>query len=102
MQLDAVTKSSYAANLGYKMSYMENLFHQKCYMPNAVTGEFNPQYIVQLKENHRSHSCILSVPNDLFYNGILRAVASSGMTLFLNSFCLAYLIYLSFCDSRLY
>lgn len=79
MQLDAVTKSIHAANLGYKKSYMESLFQQKCYGKNENTGEYNSQYIVQLKENYRSHSSILKIPNDLFYNGILEAAASSGI-----------------------
>lgn len=82
MQLDAVTKSNHAINLGYKRSYMEYLFNRKCYQPNVVTGEYNPQFIVQLKDNYRSHPCILSVPNELFYDGILIAAAPLGMRLF--------------------
>lgn len=79
MQLDAVTKSIHAENLGFKKSYMESLFQQKCYGINEDTGEYNPQYIVQLKENYRSHPSILKIPNDLFYKGILKAAASSGI-----------------------
>lgn len=94
MQLAAVTKSMYAADLGYKTSYMENLFKRKCYQPNTVTGEYNTQFIVQLKENYRSHPCILSVPNELFYNGILKAVASSGMSLIFKLIYLKVFMYI--------
>lgn len=77
-QLDAVTMSSYAVQLGYKKSYMEYLFDQKLYQRSLKTGNFNPQFITQLVKNYRCHPKILEFSNKLFYENKLEAKAPSG------------------------
>ncbi|XP_031626698.1 putative helicase mov-10-B.2 isoform X2 [Contarinia nasturtii] len=79
-QLDAVTKSNLAAQLGFKTSFMEQLFECRLYKRNSTTGEYNQKYITQLVKNYRSHSSILHVPNELFYESKLQARASSDIT----------------------
>lgn len=81
-QLDAVTKSTKAANIGFKTSYMEQLFQRPLYQRNSKTDKFNPKYITQLVKNYRSHAAILHIPNILFYDNKLEAKAPTG--LFLN------------------
>lgn len=78
MQLDAVTKSLSAIKLGYKTSFMEQLFNRRLYKRNTATGEYNQKFITQLVKNYRSHSKILNVPNILFYENKLVAMASKG------------------------
>lgn len=68
--------SKYAKELGFKCSFMEFLFNQNCY--TRQNGEYNPLYIVQLLRNYRNHPTILSICNELFYEGILKADASIG------------------------
>lgn len=79
-QLNAVAKSQFATELGYKTSYMERLFHEKMYQINDARGDYNSNYIVQLKKNYRSHPEILKIPNELFYGGILQAFAAPGIS----------------------
>lgn len=77
-QLDAVTKSTYAAKLGYKISFMEQLLTRNFYNRNSRTGEYNQNYITQLVKNYRSHSAILSAANMLFYDNKLQVRAPKG------------------------
>lgn len=77
-QLDAVTKSLNAVKLGYKTSFMEHLFNRRLYTRNTTTGKYNQKFITQLVKNYRSHSDILSVPNNLFYENKLVAKAPKG------------------------
>lgn len=77
-QLDAVTKSRLAEEMGFKTSFLENLFNQKLYKRDPNTGKFNGKYIIQLERNYRSHPVILKIPNESFYDGTLRAEASKG------------------------
>lgn len=72
-QLDAVTISQSAAKLGYGTSFLEQLFEFVLYKRDAITGKFNSKYITQLVKNYRSHPVILQVPNQLFYEGALKA-----------------------------
>lgn len=72
-QLDAVIKSQVAAKLGYGTSFLEQLFNFPIYKRNANSGKFNKKYITQLVKNYRSHPVILHVPNQLFYEGALKA-----------------------------
>lgn len=76
-QLDAVVKSKFATRLGYKASFMEYLSNQMCFKRGSM-GEYNPNRIVQLKKNYRSHPKIIHIPNQLFYDGILEPAAESG------------------------
>lgn len=77
-QLEPVVKSIHAKELGLSKSFMEFLFDQKCYRRNPLSKNFNPQHIVQLKKNYRSHEKILQIANELFYENMLQAKASSG------------------------
>lgn len=78
-QLDAVTKSHWSTELGFKNSWFEQLFNSAMYKRNTMTGKFNQTYITQLVRNYRSHRAILKVPNELFYENMLVAVATPGI-----------------------
>lgn len=77
-QLDAVTKSDWSTKLGFKTSWFEQLFNAVMYKRNSVTGRFNQTYITQLVQNYRSHRSILKIPNELFYDDLLKAIATPG------------------------
>lgn len=77
-QLDAVTRSFRAKQLGYNISWLEQLCSSSLYMRNATTGEYNPLYITQLVKNYRSHPKILSIPNELFYENKLEPLAAQS------------------------
>lgn len=77
-QLDAVTKSDEAIEMGYKTSFMEHLFNRRLYQRDSITGAFNATYITQLVDNYRSHPAILQMPSELFYENSLKAKASKG------------------------
>lgn len=76
-QLDAVTKSNHAASFGFKTSFMEHLSNKPCY-EKKYDGHYNPNLIVQLVQNYRSHPDILCIPNKLFYHNELVCKASEG------------------------
>lgn len=75
-QLEAVTLSKYATELGFKRSFMEFLFNQNCYKRDD--GEYDSLRIVQLLRNYRNHPDILGISNELFYQGLLKANAKTG------------------------
>lgn len=77
-QLDAVTKSDYAIQMGFQTSFMERLFEKSLYKRNSVTDQYNSKYITQLVKNYRSHPAILAIPNQLFYDNKLKPTASKG------------------------
>lgn len=77
-QLDAVTKSMWSIKMGSQISLFERLFNLPLYKRNAQTGQFSQQYITQLVQNYRSHRAILKIPNELFYENTLQAMASPG------------------------
>lgn len=77
-QLDAVTKSDYAKQLGFNTSLMERLFEKQLYKRDSTTDRYNPKFITQLVKNYRSHAAILTIPNELFYDNKLEAKASKG------------------------
>lgn len=77
-QLDAVTKSEQAKELGFRTSFLEHLCERKRYQRDKNTKQFNDTYITQLVRNYRSHPSILKLPNELFYNNTLKAMASDG------------------------
>lgn len=77
-QLDAVTKSARSTELGFKISWFEQLFDSTMYKRHAESNQFNDIYITQLVRNYRSHRAILKVPNELFYENALVAVAQPG------------------------
>lgn len=77
-QLDAVTKSKWSTEMGFKTSLFERLFNLPLYQRDALTGKYNRRYITQLVQNYRSHRFILKIPNELFYENSLQAMASPG------------------------
>lgn len=77
-QLDAVTRSSNAAGIGYKTSLMEHLANLPRYQKHAQRG-YDTRYITQLVKNYRSHSAILRFPNTMFYGSSLQALAPPGI-----------------------
>lgn len=77
-QLDAVTKSEQAKDLGLRTSFLEHLCERQIYKRDAKTKQFNGIYITQLVRNYRSHPSILKLPNELFYENSLMPVASEG------------------------
>lgn len=77
-QLDAVTKSNWSTKLGFKTSWFEQLLNTVMYERDTETGEYNQTYITQLIRNYRSHQEILEIPNKLFYENSLKAVAMPG------------------------
>lgn len=77
-QLDAVTKSNWSIEMGFKTSLFERLFNLPLYQRDTSTGQYNQKYITQLLRNYRSHRFILKIPNELFYENTLQAMASPG------------------------
>lgn len=77
-QLDAVTKSDWSTEMGFKTSWFEQLFNTTLYKRHETTGEFNSTYITQLVKNYRSHRAILRIPNQLFYENSLEAIVTPG------------------------
>jgi helicase MOV-10 len=73
-QLPPVISSSVATKLGLNISLMERLMSTKKYKPKP---NYNPNYIVQLLDNYRSHPSILHFSNVEFYESKLRAKNTS-------------------------
>lgn len=90
--MDAVTKSTYAMKLGFRISYMEQLCRLPAYQRNPLTDEYNPRYITQLTKNYRSHPRILAIPNALFYDNKLEAKAPEGNCLLIKETILNHMI----------
>lgn len=78
-QLDAVTKSQYAKELKFNVSFMEQLLLKSLYKRNKDTGKFNQNYITQLTKHYRCHRAILQKPNALFYDNVLESAAPEGI-----------------------
>lgn len=77
-QLHAVAKSDWSIKLGSKTSWFEQLFNSAMYERHTETLKFNQTYITQLVRNYRSHRAILKIPNELFYENSLEAIATPG------------------------
>ncbi|XP_037051434.1 putative helicase mov-10-B.1 [Bradysia coprophila] len=78
-QLDAVTRSDWSTQLGFKTSWFERLFDMALYQRHPESGQFNANYITQLTRNYRSHAAILRIPNEIFYDNSLEAVTEPGL-----------------------
>ncbi|KDO32876.1 hypothetical protein SPRG_02568 [Saprolegnia parasitica CBS 223.65] len=70
-QLGPVVKSAVAAKHGLGMSLMERLMERELYATSHKT---------KLLRNYRSHDAILTVPNELFYEGELTPHAPKATT----------------------
>lgn len=79
-QLDPVTESQYAKKIGYNISYMEYLCNKPCYQQSS--GKYNSKFIVKLTKNYRSHSVIINLPCELFYEGTLEGFAHESKIIF--------------------
>lgn len=74
-----MTKSTNAAKLGFKTSWMQYLMeNKKCYRLTPLIKKYNPKFITVLTENYRSHPDILAVPNKCFYDKMLQAKGNQG------------------------
>lgn len=83
-QLDAVTRSKRAIDLGFKTSFLEHLCDRKLYRRDPNTDKYNENYIAQLLKNYRSHPLILNISNSFFYDSKLQAKAAIGMFSFVS------------------
>lgn len=72
LQLGPVVISREASKLGLGISLMERL-KRDCALYSDERRD--PNYIMMLKKNFRSHRDILSIPDELFYHGQLEAMA---------------------------
>ncbi|KAI0646632.1 P-loop containing nucleoside triphosphate hydrolase protein [Trametes meyenii] len=82
-QLGPVVRSSIARDLALDRSYLERLMEQPVYA-DAATGR--GRSYVKLVKNFRSHSAILSYPNEVFYERELEVCGSpSNINSFLDS-----------------
>ncbi|KAK2465578.1 hypothetical protein APHAL10511_002470 [Amanita phalloides] len=75
-QLGPVIHSPIAQELGLQKSYLERLMEREAYDIANHSGVT----VMKLLNNYRSHPAILKFPNDQFYNGELRAKASTTKT----------------------
>lgn len=71
--------------MGYEKSWMEDLCELSLYSRNEETGKFNEMYTMHLTKNYRSHPGILRIPNELFYENTIVALAKDGTNRRINS-----------------
>ena len=69
-QLGPVVQSSLGRYLGLQLSMIERLMDFKFYQRDS-NGNYNNKFVIQLTKNYRSHSKLLEVPNQLFYDNRL-------------------------------
>lgn len=86
-QLDAVTRSDRAKELGFQTSWLEQLCKTNLYSRNNLAGQYHEGFITQLVKNYRSHPQILKIPNELFYDNTLEPMAAQSNSLL---FCLFF------------
>ncbi|CDO71155.1 hypothetical protein BN946_scf184845.g25 [Trametes cinnabarina] len=79
-QLGPVIRSSIARELGLDKSFLERLMERPLYS-NTQTGR--GRSYIKLTKNFRSHSAILTYPNDKFYDGELEVAGAPSQ---INSF----------------
>jgi len=76
-QLGPVLQSQRANEWGLGQSLFERLMQRKCYQVDE-DGSYNPAVQTRLIRNYRSHPEIVSLYNELYYGGKLRAHAPMG------------------------
>lgn len=54
---------------------LDRLMQNDLYKRDLITNQYNANYVTQLIRNYRSHSTILQVSNDLFYENTLQVCA---------------------------
>jgi len=81
-QLGPVLRSPIAIKNGLSVSLLERLM-TTCSLYERKDSTYDKRYITKLINNYRSHEKILEVPNQLFYDGELKAVGDEMKTNFL-------------------
>ncbi|OCT91583.1 hypothetical protein XELAEV_18014642mg [Xenopus laevis] len=61
------------------ISFLERLMTQNP-LYSRKEGKYDPQFVTKLLKNYRSHPSILKIPNELFYDNELQAVADEMIT----------------------
>ncbi|XP_077453696.1 putative helicase mov-10-B.1 isoform X2 [Stigmatopora argus] len=82
-QLGPIVASPLAEKYGLGISLLERMMNITS-VYQKENGVFNELFVTQLLHNYRSHKAILAVPNDLFYEGMLKVC---GDEMKINSFC---------------
>ncbi|XP_065103210.1 putative helicase mov-10-B.2 [Paramisgurnus dabryanus] len=75
-QLGPILRSPIAINHGLDVSLLERLMTRNDLYKKDENMEFDKRYVTKLLLNYRSHPSILKVPNELFYEGELKACAN--------------------------
>ncbi|OCT94290.1 putative helicase MOV-10 [Xenopus laevis] len=78
-QLGPILRSPVAIKHGLGISFLERLMTQNP-IYSKKDGMYNPQFVTKLLKNYRSHPSILKIPNQLFYDNELQAVANEMIT----------------------
>uniref|UniRef100_A0A669B551 RNA helicase n=1 Tax=Oreochromis niloticus TaxID=8128 RepID=A0A669B551_ORENI len=74
-QLGPILRSPFAIEHGLGLSLLERLMrHNSLYQKNT-DGHFDTRFVTKLLRNYRSHSAILKIPNELFYENELQVFA---------------------------
>uniref|UniRef100_A0A8C5DLP8 RNA helicase n=1 Tax=Gouania willdenowi TaxID=441366 RepID=A0A8C5DLP8_GOUWI len=75
-QLGPILRSPLALEHGLGISLLERLMLQNpLYQKSSDSGHFDTRFVTKLLRNYRSHSAILKVPNELFYENELQVFA---------------------------
>ena len=89
-QLGPVLRSPVALEAGLGLSLLERMTecesgpHRLRGADQGYPGGFHSAYVTLLTDNYRSHAALLTVPNELFYNGALVPCAKPMLA---NAFC---------------
>ncbi|XP_036334287.1 putative helicase MOV-10 [Rhagoletis pomonella] len=80
-QLGPILNSRRAKELGLGKSLLEKLLHRKCYAEvNKANGEYNQLIQTRLCRNFRSHTAIVKLFSQLYYDDKLQAMAPAEET----------------------
>ncbi|KAI3369856.1 hypothetical protein L3Q82_024666, partial [Scortum barcoo] len=75
-QLGPIVRSPIALEHGLGLSLLERLMRDNSlYQKSTDTGHFDTRFVTKLLRNYRSHSAILKIPNELFYDNELQVFA---------------------------
>lgn len=75
-QLGPILRSPFALQHGLGLSLLERLMqHNTLYQKSTDSGHFDTRFVTKLLRNYRSHSAILKIPNELFYENELQVYA---------------------------
>ncbi|XP_041638997.1 putative helicase mov-10-B.1 isoform X2 [Cheilinus undulatus] len=78
-QLGPIIRSRLALEHGLGLSLLERLMTQNdLYKERKETGHFDSRFVTKLLRNYRSHTAILKIPNEKFYNNELQVCANKS------------------------